>query len=300
MTENLNNVPSHDAQLAVTKPAVAALRERLPTNLDVDADLLFDLAAGQIIGRYFGCRLASVFQPIVRLADRATLGYEAFVRSHHSQFGGLSPWNLFAQQAADGDLVRLDRLCRTLHTLNFFDQQHIAGDLYLNVHGRLLLAVLHDHGQAFQQILQSLQISPEQIVLELPQADIADYSMYATVTQNYHRYGFRVALNVRDARQIDPLRTLVQPDVIKIDAQFARITPSLREALDTAKLAGMVTIATHIENAARLQAWESTGVTAVQGHWLGVPYPQPKPYAQQSQLTSSAPSDFPYPLGLAS
>ncbi|MEB0139011.1 MULTISPECIES: hypothetical protein [unclassified Undibacterium] len=55
-------------------------------------------------------------------------------------------WKLLEYVADDAESVELDRLCRVLHTVNFYSQAGSAGhDLYLSVHNRLLAAVQGFH-----------------------------------------------------------------------------------------------------------------------------------------------------------
>ena len=119
-------------------------------------------ADGRAQGRYFNSTLTSAFQSIRALADGRVCGYEAFARSYSESDQGLCVWKLLDHAANDDESVELDRLCRMLHSINFFRQPEAAdADLYLSVHARLLAAVDGNHGTAFRRVLG---------VLELPQA----------------------------------------------------------------------------------------------------------------------------------
>jgi hypothetical protein len=61
-----------------------------------------------------------------------------------------------------GSVMHFDRLCRTLHALNFLAQrQHAGGYLQLAVHPRHLLAVPSQHGLVYEAILKRCGLAPE-------------------------------------------------------------------------------------------------------------------------------------------
>jgi EAL domain-containing protein (putative c-di-GMP-specific phosphodiesterase class I) len=206
----------------MTFPALQDYLARL-RDAPVDTSLWLD-KQGKAHGRYLNSTLTSVFQPIHDLADHCVVGVQGFMRSQarnnvHSD-EGLSVWKLFDTTATDDQSIELDRLCRLLHAVNFYRQpEMIDADLYLSVHARLLAAVDSNHGMSFRHILDLLELPHRKVVLQLPaiqtrQAWIAHY-----VADNYRRNGFRLAINVADARQgLEQMRQ-IGPDVIKLDAR---------------------------------------------------------------------------------
>lgn len=269
------NAPS-SGHTVLARPAEdsARTRERYLRTLPRDADgrhRLWSAQDGQIVGRFMACNLSSVFQPVVRLGDGAPFGHEAFVRSFDDAGSDLSPWNLFAHAASDESLVELDRLCRTLHVLNYFGRAEPAGSLFLNVHGRLMLAVGDDHGSAFGRVLSALHIQRRAIVIESPSAMADDLSMLAYVMLNYRYNGYRIAVNLPGPALLDALFDQLRPDFVKLDGSrddIARDLPALAEhcARNGAKL-----IVTRIESAALLEKVRNAGAAFGQGHALGRP-----------------------------
>lgn len=132
------------------------LEKRLLT-LQADAVDPFNLIAaiyfddyGRAIGQFFRSRLCSVFQIIREGHSLNPVAHEAYVRSFSSDDTGLHIWKLLEHAANDEESIALDRLCRLLHTINYFQQTEFArGDLYLSVHNRLLTAVSGNHGASF-------------------------------------------------------------------------------------------------------------------------------------------------------
>jgi EAL domain-containing protein (putative c-di-GMP-specific phosphodiesterase class I) len=178
---------------------------------------------GKAQGRFFNCTLSSAFQAVRELETGSVHGYEGLARSVSAQDLGLSLWKLLDHAASDDESIELDRLCRMLHSINFFRQADGApnaeADLYLNVHDRLLSAVSSNHGHAFRRILDALELPLARIVLQLPAATPQQGWLLNYVSDNYRRNGFRFAVNVASAK--DGLQVLdrLRPDVFKLDAR---------------------------------------------------------------------------------
>lgn len=94
---------------------IAGLRRALPeiTGLQLTQ-------TRQVVGKFYGGYIATAFHPWRRPADRAIFAWEAYARSHSKDGADRSPGLLFADAVVDSDLVALDRLCRTVHALNYF------------------------------------------------------------------------------------------------------------------------------------------------------------------------------------
>jgi EAL domain-containing protein (putative c-di-GMP-specific phosphodiesterase class I) len=175
--------------------------------------------AGQAVGRFFNCSLTSTFQPIRNASSFSLEGHEGLVRSVAAADAGLSLWSLLEGAASDDESVELDRLCRMLHAINFFRQPAAGeGDLYLNVHNRLLSAVSSNHGHAFKRIFGALGLPVGQVVLQLPAVTPAQGWLLNYVADNYSRNGFRLALNAGTYAQALCLLDQVRPHAIKLDA----------------------------------------------------------------------------------
>lgn len=190
-----------------------------PPLAEIDAEFGRFGERREVIGEWYGCKLSSVFQPIVDPRSGLTRGHEAFLRCHGNGRGELSPWSLFSANASDERLVAFDRLVRTVHTANF--RGAFAADqlLFLNVHGRLLAAVDKDHGAYFRRALAAFGIAPGQVVIETPTSASHQTGLLAFVLRNYRNNGFRVAVNVDSAAQWQLISSLIDTDFVKIDAR---------------------------------------------------------------------------------
>lgn len=247
--------------------------ERLPVNPAHGA--LRRAANGKVVGDWYGCELSSVFQPVVDPRSGRLIGHEAFLRCLGDGHNELSPWALFAAGADDDQVIALDRLARTLHTLNYLASGagSSAGLLFLNVHGRLLAGVSSDHGFAFRRVVDALGFDPARIVIETPRAALEHVDLLAFVHRNYRQNGFQVAANVEDPAQWQQLAPVVPAQFIKIDGvrlQEAPDAAATLAALDSARAAATI-IVTRLEQ--RPPFALPAGVLT-QGYAYGEPVPQ--------------------------
>lgn len=221
------------------------LQDALPLPLPRELKLR-RLPDGGAIGRYRRIDLASVFQPVIATDTPFPAAHETFIRTHGNGALDLSPWNLFALVADDAELVALDRLCRTVHALNF-RAAALPGALFLNVHGRLLAAVSDDHGRAFRRVVDALCLEAARVILETPEAANQDRLLLALVLANYRRNGFRVAANVASLEDLETLVRAVRPDFVKLDARRLHGPADIRRALAVARKNGIRPVFTHVE-----------------------------------------------------
>lgn len=235
---------------------------------------------GKAQGRFFNCTMSSAFQPIRQADTSAVQAYEGLARSVSAQDQGLSLWKLLDHAASDDESIELDRLCRMLHSINFFRQAESApnahADLYLNVHDRLLSAVSSNHGHAFRRILDALELPVERVVLQLPAATPQQGWLLNYVSDNYRRNGFRFAVNVSSAR--DGLHVLgrLRPDVFKLDARELQDEAALLELLRRCAAEQVTLVFKRLETPQQLTALRQLGDTAgvpllVQGYLLDEP-----------------------------
>jgi EAL domain-containing protein (putative c-di-GMP-specific phosphodiesterase class I) len=199
-------------------PTLQDYLARLPGNAQSTSAIRLD-AEGRAIGRFFNCSMTSAFQAVRQLDTGDIIAFEGLARSVSQVDLGLSLWRLLDQAASDDESVELDRLCRMLHSINFFRQPEAEqADLYLSVHDRLLSAVSSNHGHAFKRILDALDLPLDRIVLQLPAVTPNRDWLLNYVADNYRRNGFRLAFNISSAQQGCDLLGRLRPDVFKLDA----------------------------------------------------------------------------------
>ncbi|SFG87534.1 EAL domain, c-di-GMP-specific phosphodiesterase class I (or its enzymatically inactive variant) [Duganella sp. CF458] len=234
-------------------PALNAYLERLATGEAPSSSLRLS-GDGEVQGHIFNCWLGSAFHPIRELGSGEISGYAGRVRGVAEEDRGLPIWTYLDGAASDDESVALDRLCRTLHAINFFrNAGQGAHTLHLNVHDRLLSAVSSNHGMAFRRILDSLGLPLDRIVLQLPAVNARQNWMLNYVADNYRRNGFRISVKVATALQLpsvfgharvdsvriaslhgataaDLTNVLAQAAALNVDILVKDDTPALREA----------------------------------------------------------------------
>jgi EAL domain-containing protein (putative c-di-GMP-specific phosphodiesterase class I) len=244
--------------------ALDAVREALPAITGLSAD------DGRVLGKYYGATISSVFQPWRRPADGGIVAFEAYARSHSKSGSDLSPWQLFADAAVDADLVTLDRLCRTVHALNYFGRADAAQPLVLNVDARLLHAVPERHGEFFGKVLSLLGVSPSRIVIEIHTSRLLDLTRFRQILSNYRRHGFAVAVNAESVIHARSLAHLLAPDLLMIDAS-AFSPDALARQVESLRDAGVRVGVKLVETAEVYAAAVAGGVHWVQGFHLDRP-----------------------------
>jgi EAL domain-containing protein (putative c-di-GMP-specific phosphodiesterase class I) len=235
---------------------------------------------GKAQGRFFNCTMSSAFQPIRLLDSGVVHAYEGLARSVSAQDQGLSLWKLLDHAASDDESIELDRLCRMLHSINFFRQADSApnatADLYLNVHDRLLSAVSSNHGHAFRRILDALELPLERVVLQLPAATPQQGWLLNYVSDNYRRNGFRFAVNVNSARDALGVLDRLRPDVFKLDARDVQDREGLEQLLQRSAAANVAVVFKRVETPQHLAVLREISAAAgvsllVQGYLLDEP-----------------------------
>lgn len=220
-------------------PALQAYVERLATGATPTSSLRMG-EDGQVHGHIFNCWLGSSFHRIRDLGSGATSAYAGRVRGVSEEDQGLPLWTYLDGAASDDESVALDRLCRTLHAINFFRRADAgAQTLHLNVHDRLLSAVSSNHGMAFRRILDSLRLPIGQVVLQLPAVNARQNWMLNYVADNYRRNGFRISVKVASPAQLASVLGHARVDGVRIASLHGAGAAELTQALAQAAALGV-------------------------------------------------------------
>lgn len=166
---------------------------------DRPGDSMLYLEDGCAAAWHHDLRLRSLFQPIVDLRAGAIVGHQASLLAEREDGTAVGIAEAYAACASAEAVVHFDRLCRTLHALNFLRQQaHAGGYLQLAVHPRHVLAVPSQHGLVYEAILRRCGLAPEDIVLEIDPGRLAPSSsplpQLAPALASYRQRGYRLAL----------------------------------------------------------------------------------------------------------
>lgn len=175
---------------------------------------------GRVVADYAGLRLGTLFQPMLPVAPEQPCGHEALL-SVTGRGGRLTPSSLFMLASTAEEIIYLDRLCRTLHALNFLLQPSVGGLLSLNVHPRHLASVRREHGLAFERILRQCGLEPSRVMLEIQPDPYRDSRALATAVDSYRDYGYRIALDRVTAPPDHGVWAARPPDLIKLHPDLA-------------------------------------------------------------------------------
>lgn len=185
----------------------------------------FVAADGQVSVHFAKLRLESSYSPIVALASGEVRGHVAglrvFGRNNHRL---LEPEAVFVLPGDDAQFVYLDRLVRTLHTLNYltYRQRRARGTLLLKVHPRHVASTAAGHGLAFEEVLRSCGLLPEQITLDI-EIDGSDDALHLLrAVENYKLRGYAISVGRFGRREsnFDLLRDIA-PAVVRLDPALA-------------------------------------------------------------------------------
>jgi EAL domain-containing protein (putative c-di-GMP-specific phosphodiesterase class I) len=94
-------------------------------------------------------------------------------------------------------------MVRTLHALSYLARADFAGTLLLKVNRRHVMSVPTDHGLAFEEILRSCGLTPQQITLELDADGLEDVDHFTRAVAAYRQRGYGIALSGFGRSSID-------------------------------------------------------------------------------------------------
>ena len=188
---------------------------------------------GQVSVHYAKLRLESCFSPIVDLESGDLHGHAAGLNAYGlNNHRRLEPDAIFVLPSDDEQFVYLDRLVRTLHTLNYltYRNHRARGTLLLRVHPRHLASMSVGHGLAFEEVLRSCGLLPEQITLEIEIDGVDDVPHLLSAVDGYKLRGYAIAVGRFGRRETNfALLREVGPAIVKFDpllqASVARLAP---------------------------------------------------------------------------
>ena len=176
----------------------------------------FFKASNQYWARFGNLILGSQFAEILAVKDDEVIGHYAnlFVRA---STGNLLNIDDIVNALEDKEqVVHLDRLVRTLHSLNYL-QQHdgFKGLLALPVQPRHILSVAHEHGKTFEKILSDCGLGPERVVLHTKLVDEHSLPHFQQALTNYRERYYRIGVSLASTEDWNLLQQFeLQPDYI--------------------------------------------------------------------------------------
>ena len=223
-----------------------------------------------------GGPLTAVYQPIVDLADRRVLGYEALARPAHFAPAD-SVDALFRAARKAGRIRDLDWLCRRA-AMGGATGLPAGVMLFMNLSATALLDPIHDADQLLL-LLQWARWPAARTVLELGADEpIANIGRLRAVVADYRDEGLRFACDSPGLKySTAEVLAAVQPEFLKIDRELTMTASSgaasaaIEAALMIARSTGADVIAEGVENEFIADQMQSLGVRYGQGFGLGKP-----------------------------
>ena len=262
----VNLAPMVRSERAIHQGVAHAMLRSLEEQAGIDAQ-----RREALVGMITGASVRTVFHPIVRLADRRPVGYEALTRPvGPCAFESVEEMFAFAEAT---DLVTdFERLCRNT-ALRAARQLPAGGLLFLNASARAVEDPDWSSG-AVEKLLAESGRTPSSVVVEITERlAVARQEAFARIVHGFKKRGYRVAIDDMGSGHAS-LKSLaaLEPDFLKFDASLVRgihtsaIKRGLLESLRA--LAGKIqarVIAEGIELEEEFQALVGLGIELGQG-----------------------------------
>ena len=227
--------------------------------------------------------VATHFQPIISMRERAVLAVEALCRGVHPHSGLLiPPALLFGLARPHEGLLELDRLCRQKSLETFSKLGGGAGDLMLSLNMEASLLDLGVLGSNYLvNSVRSLDLDPSHIIIEIVESKVRDLKALKSFADEYKRYGFLIALDDVGAGYSDLARIpALEPDLIKIDRGLVKGMDKnlhkkevVRSIIELSHRIGALTVVEGVEREGEVICALDMGADFMQGYFFCRPAP---------------------------
>ncbi|MCX7098287.1 MAG: hypothetical protein NTV43_10340 [Methylococcales bacterium] len=192
----------------------------------------FILENNKVCGLFGPIRIDSHFAP-VRQAAKPTgiIGYSAQITvapSKPQQLYASEIENLLANNSVATtefeSIINFDRLCRTVHMLNYLTVAHLPSVLFLEVDPRHILGIKQDHGAYFEEVILRCGLKTSNIVIVLTANSLYEryYQELIAGLGNYRQRGYQIALKfdylAKEASALD-LIAKISPNYLSLSAR---------------------------------------------------------------------------------
>ncbi len=196
----------------------------------------FYKADNQYWARFGNLILGSQFAEIFAANREQLVGHYAdlFVRSSAGNILNID--DIVNALEDTQQVIHLDRLARTLHSLNYLQQfDGFKGLLTLRVQARHILSVANEHGKTFEKILSDCGLGPERVVLYTRLLSAADLPHFQQALTSYRQRQYLIGISVHDLAEWELLQEFaITPDYIFVsEALLTRLRELPRFALST-------------------------------------------------------------------
>ncbi|MBV8659471.1 MAG: EAL domain-containing protein [Burkholderiales bacterium] len=247
--------------------------------------------------------LYSHFQPIYSFAHRRVVGHEGLMRAWGPMGKALSPYTVFASARSEQELISLDRLSRLLHARNFAAAPKREDGppqwLFLNAEPNAF-AQAGESGRFFPEMLATIGLRPEQVVVEVLETAIDNNRQLARAVEYFREIGCLIAIDDFGAghSNVDRIWRL-KPDIVKLDRTLIADASDNREArqilpglVNLLHEAGALVLAEGVETKEEAVLALEADCDLVQGYYFAVPGPELSSTEPQHPLFESLWTEF--------
>jgi hypothetical protein len=172
--------------------------------------------ASDMFGARFGSlTFASYFSKILGPDGRHVIGYhsETLVRSATGKT--LEVDDVYSSLVDPYHVIQLDRLVRTLHSLNYLQRFNGDGILSVKVHPRHISSISSNYGKVFEAILSDCGLAPERVLLHTRLQDEVSLPHFRQAFLGYSELGYQIGVDVYEPSDLDLLGKLgLDPQVV--------------------------------------------------------------------------------------
>ena len=191
----------------------------------------FILERGLVSGIFGPIRVSSTFLPVRQvdnnkeitghIAQLSVTPYDNNVHSEQSEEMGNLITNPVTQPANFQSIISLDRLCRTVHMLNYLNHSHSGGVVFLDVDPRHILGIQQEHGAYFEKIIFKCGLTTKNVVISttINSSYVLNHKELLDGLYNYRRRGYQIALNIGSLYNATGLWDLI----VKLSPNYLRI-----------------------------------------------------------------------------
>lgn len=204
-------------------------------------DDAFEAAEHGAIARYERYALSSRYSPIQNSDGTQLYGHVGVLDVRNELGKQLHPDVVFTLPTSNNEFVRLDRLVRTLHAINY-KQQAEAQRLVVKLNVRHIESVSDRHGEVFENALRACHLEPKNITLLINVAREPNEALTKAI-DSYRARGYQIALSRQgyawtDISWLDALK----PDVVQLDGELLQSPQRLAELAGRLRAAGWRTL----------------------------------------------------------
>jgi hypothetical protein len=173
--------------------------------------------AGNSYGaRFGGLTFSSRFNAIKKHNGRNDIiGHDADLLVRAVTGKEFSVHEVFQSLDNTDQIIQLDRLTRTLHSLNYLQGYDNKALLSLTVQPRHIIAVTAEHGKTFEAILSDCGLGPERVMLHTRLLDNATLPHFRSAFISYRSLGYKLGIDIVEPSDLVFLEQLaLEPDFI--------------------------------------------------------------------------------------